>query len=105
MHSVRSTNVYEERSLGIYQDDISFDEEGVRLSGNRMTVWGNYLAMHARKQLAFGMRLSLDKFILCNSSLSYRYVVAWPGPLPGLHNRGWQQSFSLLVASDYRDLA
>ena len=21
-----------------------------------MTVWGNYLAMHARKQLAFGMR-------------------------------------------------
>ena len=23
-----------------------------------MTVWGNYLAMHARKQLAFGTRVS-----------------------------------------------
>ena len=26
-----------------------------------MTVWGNYLALHARKQLAFGTRLSRDK--------------------------------------------
>lgn len=68
-----------------------------------MTVWGNYLAMHARKQLAFGTS-RLDKF-LCNSPLLRRYVVAWPGPLPGLHNRGWEWSFSLLDASDSRDIA
>lgn len=53
--SVRSTNVYEEKSLGIYEDDTSFDEENINLSGDRVTIWGNYLAMHARKQLAFGM--------------------------------------------------
>jgi hypothetical protein len=52
--SVRSTNVYEERSLGIYEDNASVDEENLSLSGNRMTVWGSYIALHARKQLAFG---------------------------------------------------
>lgn len=62
--SVRSTNVYEERSLGIYEDDTSIDEEGIRQSGNRMTVWGNYLAMHARKQLAFGTSPSRDKSLV-----------------------------------------
>lgn len=57
--SVRSTNVYEERSLGIYKDDASInEEENFRFSGNRVTIWGNYLAMHARKQLAFGTRPS-----------------------------------------------
>ncbi|KAI0000966.1 cation transport protein-domain-containing protein [Russula vinacea] len=62
---VRSTNVYEERSLGIY-DDSSIEEEDFSLSGNRMTVWGNYLAMHARKQLAFDMWwLGLALFLLC----------------------------------------
>lgn len=31
-----------------------------------MTVWGNYLAMHARKQLAFDMWwLGLALFLLC----------------------------------------
>ncbi|KAH9067652.1 cation transport protein-domain-containing protein [Lactarius vividus] len=64
--SVRSTNVYEERSLGIYEDDSSVDEEGLRLSGDRMTVWGNYLATHARKQLAFDMWwLGLALFLVC----------------------------------------
>ncbi|KAI9465251.1 cation transport protein-domain-containing protein, partial [Lactarius psammicola] len=67
LQGVRSTNVYEERSLGIYEDDdTSFDEEGIRQSGNRMTVWGNYLAMHARKQLAFDMWwLGLALFLVC----------------------------------------
>ncbi|KAH9050993.1 cation transport protein-domain-containing protein [Lactarius deliciosus] len=64
--SVRSTNVYEERSLGVYEDDSSVDEEGIRLSGDRMTVWGNYLATHARKQLAFDMWwLGLALFLVC----------------------------------------
>jgi hypothetical protein len=59
--SVRSTNVYEERSLGIYKDDTSINEEEIfRFSGNRVTIWGNYLTMHARRQLAFGTRPSHD---------------------------------------------
>jgi Trk-type K+ transport system membrane component len=55
--SVRSTNVYEERSLGLFnphdhdQDD---SEDTFVPSGDRMTVWSRYLAMHARQQLAFG---------------------------------------------------
>src|SRR6266404_5280798 len=39
---------------------------------------------------------------LSNSPLSYRYVVAWTGTLPCLHNRGWPQSFTLLVAFNSR---
>lgn len=58
--SVRATNVYEEKTLGIYEDGTSIDEENFSLSGNRMTIWGNYLAMHARRQLAFGTRPSYD---------------------------------------------
>ncbi|KAI0302328.1 cation transport protein-domain-containing protein [Multifurca ochricompacta] len=64
--SVRSTNVYEERSLGVYEDDASIDEEAISLSGNRMSVWGNYLTLHARKQLAFDMWwLGLALFLVC----------------------------------------
>jgi len=65
--SVRGTNVYEEKSLGIYKDDISIDEEeNFSFSGNRMTIWGNYLSMHARRQLAFDMWwLGLALFLIC----------------------------------------
>lgn len=52
--SVRSTNVYEEQSLGVFADDESEDEDEFQPSGSRMTVWSKYLAMHARKQLSFG---------------------------------------------------
>ncbi|KAF5393461.1 hypothetical protein D9757_000476 [Collybiopsis confluens] len=53
--SVRSTNVYEEQSLGIYHQDADFDEHEFPVGGSRMTVWSKYLAMHARKQLSFDM--------------------------------------------------
>ena len=48
--SVRSSNVYEERSLGLAEDDSSED------GGEEPTdkIWGSHLAWHARKQLAFG---------------------------------------------------
>jgi hypothetical protein len=68
-----------------------------------MTIWGDYLSMHARKQLAFGTRPSHDKSLAL--IISRRYVVAWPGSLSGLHSRGWQRTFSLLVASDCCDPA
>ncbi|PWN49886.1 hypothetical protein IE53DRAFT_122868 [Violaceomyces palustris] len=50
--SVRSTNVYEERSLGIYEPSVEDDEANIP-NQNNAKVWGNFLAAHARRQLAF----------------------------------------------------
>ncbi|KAJ7169106.1 cation transport protein-domain-containing protein [Mycena crocata] len=66
--SVRSTNVYEEQSLGVFRDDADSDDEDnfQPTGGSRMTVWSRYLAMHARKQLAFDMWwLGLAVFLVC----------------------------------------
>ncbi|KAJ6593443.1 cation transport protein-domain-containing protein [Mycena capillaripes] len=65
--SVRSTNVYEEQSLGVFREDDSDDEEDFEPTGeSRVTVWSRYLAMHARKQLAFDMWwLGLAVFLVC----------------------------------------
>ena len=52
--AVRSTNVYEERSLGVLEDDMDSLDEEPDANGPRARVWGSYLAWHARKQLAFG---------------------------------------------------
>lgn len=47
--SVRSTNVYEERSLGV------FEEEEWHLEGDsRIAIWGNYLLQHSKTQMSFG---------------------------------------------------
>ncbi|KAI9062394.1 hypothetical protein FKP32DRAFT_1593550 [Trametes sanguinea] len=65
--SVRSTNVYEEKSLGVFADEDDLTpEEAFNTAGNRATVWGRYLAMHARKQLSFDMWwLGLALFLVC----------------------------------------
>lgn len=66
LKSVRSTNVYEEQSLGVFHDIEDEVEEEFETSGPRMRVWSRYLAMHARRQLAFG------KFsIFCGGCDSY----------------------------------
>lgn len=61
--SVRSTNVYEEQSLGIFHldDQLSAAEQVFKTNGSRMAMWGHYLAMHARYQLSFGA----SSFIFC----------------------------------------
>ncbi|CAD6893120.1 unnamed protein product [Tilletia controversa] len=51
--SVRSTNVYEERSLGIYDEEPEGEDELPRERDALM--WGRFLASHARRQLAFDM--------------------------------------------------
>ncbi|KAK0530861.1 hypothetical protein OC842_003797 [Tilletia horrida] len=51
--SVRSTNVYEERSLGIYEQLPEGDDEMPSEATAR--TWGRFLATHARRQLAFDM--------------------------------------------------
>ncbi|KAH9942175.1 cation transport protein-domain-containing protein [Epithele typhae] len=64
--SVRSTNVYEEKSLGVFNDEGSLEEESFNPSGSRAAVWGRYLAMHARRQLSFDMWwLGLALFLVC----------------------------------------
>ncbi|KAL1746659.1 cation transport protein-domain-containing protein [Schizophyllum fasciatum] len=68
--SVRATNVYEEQSLGIFEDDDpGMDEEENEFAaagGSRVTAWSRYLVMHARKQLAFDMWwLGLATFLIC----------------------------------------
>ena len=58
--SVRATNVYEEKSLGVYEnaneddDELDNDAHWNRPSESRVAIWGKYLARHARRQLSFG---------------------------------------------------
>ena len=51
--SVRSTNVYEQKSLGIFADDDPINEDGFSTNAG-VTALGRYLGMHMRKQLSFG---------------------------------------------------
>lgn len=52
--SVRATNTYEEKALGIYvQDDSTKSEVEPELNGTRSEMLGQYLRWHARRQLAF----------------------------------------------------
>ncbi|RPD56080.1 TrkH-domain-containing protein [Lentinus tigrinus ALCF2SS1-7] len=70
--SVRATNVYEAKSLGVYSDD---DDDGDELdddahwnqpSESRVAIWGKYLMRHARRQLSFDMWwLAVSLFLLC----------------------------------------
>lgn len=50
--SVRSTNVYEERSLGVWGEKPQETEEDLP-EANSTRGWGTYVAAHARRQLAF----------------------------------------------------
>ena len=53
---MRSSNVYEERSLGIFEaenDDIE-NEADYPATDSRVAIWGRYLGRHVRRQLSFG---------------------------------------------------
>ncbi|ORX34133.1 cation transport protein-domain-containing protein [Kockovaella imperatae] len=52
--SVRATNVYEERSLGVFEDhsDLKAENEPA-FRGRKSEVFGKYLWWHMRRQLAF----------------------------------------------------
>ncbi|KAI1788852.1 TrkH-domain-containing protein [Ganoderma leucocontextum] len=70
--SVRATNVYEEKSLGVYQDtgeeedELNDDAHWNRPSESRVAIWGKYLMRHARRQLSFDMWwLASSLLLLC----------------------------------------
>lgn len=60
--SVRATNVYEEKSLGIFEEEEEIDDRdlGIRddaaypRSDRRIAIWGRYLDRHVRHQLSYG---------------------------------------------------
>ncbi|KAG2132282.1 cation transport protein-domain-containing protein [Suillus bovinus] len=86
--NVRSTNVYEEQSLGIYKDDDSEVENAFSTTGPRMTVWSRYLAMHARRQLAFDMWwLCLALVLVC---------IIERGNLENTEIQGWFNIFTII---------
>lgn len=87
--SVRSTNVYEEQSLGIYKDDYNLeDENAFSTTGPRVTVWSRYLAMHARRQLAFDMWwLCLALVLVC---------IIERGNLENTEIQGWFNIFTII---------
>lgn len=50
--SVRSTNVYEEKSLGLFGSEI--EEDDLSEEGSGAHAVAKYIGWHARRQLAFG---------------------------------------------------
>ncbi|KAF7351098.1 Potassium transport protein [Mycena sanguinolenta] len=90
--SVRSTNVYEEQSLGVFRaagPEPEDEEDNFKPTGeSRAMVWSRYLAMHARRQLAFDMWwLGLAVFLVC---------IIEKNPLNLEANFGWFNIFSVV---------
>ncbi|KAL7412684.1 cation transport protein-domain-containing protein [Mrakia frigida] len=69
--SVRATNVYEERSLGLFDDqeegsDEEDAEEAIKAGEGKVAGWTRYLTFHARRQLAFDIWwLGLALWLVC----------------------------------------
>ncbi|CCA66433.1 related to potassium transporter TRK-1 [Serendipita indica DSM 11827] len=74
--SVRASNEYEERSLGIFVEPDNDSESssllsqerefGKRTGVSRRKIWGEYLVWHAKQQLAFDMWwLALALWLIC----------------------------------------
>lgn len=60
--SVRRTNVYEEKSLGIYQDATGEDDEGTHVSSF------SYVGAHLRRQLSFDLWFIFIGFFILSIS-------------------------------------
>jgi len=61
--TVRSTNVYEERCLGIYDEG---DEDTNFPTRSGWNLWGRFISTHARRQLAYDLWwLSLGLWLVC----------------------------------------
>ncbi|WWD18193.1 hypothetical protein CI109_102642 [Kwoniella shandongensis] len=66
--SVRSTNVYEEQALGVYdhEDPETSSEDEPEFKGPKREVFSKYLLWHMRRQLAFDIwPLAVAVFMIC----------------------------------------
>ncbi|GEM06126.1 potassiumion transporter [Rhodotorula toruloides] len=64
--SIRSTNVYEEKSMGVYDEDFDEDPDEVEARFNKSHAATKYIGYHARKQLAFDLWwLALAVWLIC----------------------------------------
>jgi len=67
---VRSTNVYEDRSIALYDDELDEDEPEssvfIRPGMTKAKIWGEYTAWHLKRQLSFDLWwLALAVFAIC----------------------------------------
>ncbi|BGP28598.1 hypothetical protein JCM10296v2_000334 [Rhodotorula toruloides] len=64
--SIRSTNVYEEKSMGVYDDDFDEDPDQMEARFDKSHSATEYISYHARKQLAFDLWwLGLAVWLIC----------------------------------------
>ncbi|GAA5992419.1 hypothetical protein JCM11641_002901 [Rhodosporidiobolus odoratus] len=64
--SIRSTNVYEEKSMGVYDEDFDEDPDDVEARFDKSHSATQYIGYHARKQLAFDLWwLALAVWLIC----------------------------------------
>ncbi|TFY79418.1 hypothetical protein EWM64_g4595 [Hericium alpestre] len=91
--SIRATNVYEEKSLGIF-DEESDDDESIEdeadypKTESRVSIMGRYLGRHVRRQLAFDMWwLAGALFLIC---------IVERGNIDNPDNATWFNLFSII---------
>ncbi|EJD08024.1 TrkH-domain-containing protein [Fomitiporia mediterranea MF3/22] len=64
--SVRATNVYEEKSLGIFEDQEDYHAEEPTVEQATFASYGKFIVWHTRRQLAFDMWwLGVALFLCC----------------------------------------
>ncbi|GAA5873110.1 hypothetical protein JCM3774_000344 [Rhodotorula dairenensis] len=74
--SIRSTNVYEEKSMGVYDEDFDDDPDEIEARFDKSHSATAYIGYHARKQLAFDLWwLALAVWLIC---IVERYRIGSP---------------------------
>ncbi|GAA5925325.1 hypothetical protein JCM3775_006423 [Rhodotorula graminis] len=64
--SIRATNVYEEKSMGVYDEDFDEDPDDAEARFEKSHSATQYIGYHARKQLAFDLWwLGLAVWLIC----------------------------------------
>ncbi|GAA5892072.1 hypothetical protein JCM6882_005687 [Rhodosporidiobolus microsporus] len=64
--SIRTTNVYEEKSMGVYDEEYDEDPDDAEARFDRSHSATQYIGYHARKQLAFDLWwLGLAVWLIC----------------------------------------
>lgn len=84
--SIRSTNVYEEQSLGIFEAPVHEDDEpeGLEKLPSESERVGRYVGWHLRRQLSIGQYNVIERYVVkpaysIHFSTLSRYLVACLG--------------------------